>query len=116
MFLKSTTVITLQLISSVFGELEMKRGDHVRWGNVGVLEDHVLRVQVMSSAAVKNVVECVFNCLGHINCFSFNLVRDQSSGTMSCELLNTDQYKNATLLAGASRNRHFFFQVFDHDL
>ena len=104
-------MITLQLISSVFGGLEMKRGDHVRWGNVGVLEDHVLHAQVISSAVAKNDVECVFNCLGYINCFSFNLVRDQSSGTMSCELLNTDQYRNATLLASASGNRHFFFQV-----
>ena len=89
----------------------MKRGDHVRWGNVGVLEDHVLRAKVMSSAAVKDAIDCMFNCLGQISCFSFNLVRDQSSGTMSCDLLNTDQYRNATLLAGVSGNRHFFFQV-----
>ena len=102
-------MITLQLISSVFGGLEVTRG--MRWGNMGVLEDHVLRAQVISTFAVKHKIDCVFNCLDHFNCFSVNLVRHQSSGTLSCELLNTDQYRNATLLADSSGNRHLFFKV-----
>ena len=111
MFLKSTTVITLHLISSVFGGLEVTRDNGMRWGNMGVLEDHVLRAQVISTFAVKHKIDCVFNCLDHFNCFSANLVRHQSSGTLSCELLNTDQYRNASLLADSSGNRHLFFKV-----
>lgn len=99
------------LVTTILGVNLLYRGTDITWGNFDVVEGKVLLAKVSSTTKVEDNVDCLYNCMVKIDCFSANLVRNDSSSPWTCQLLTTDPFKDATLLAESSGSKLFYFKV-----
>ena len=70
---------------------------------------HFLNVTRVASFAVYDIFDCIFECLSHLLCFSFNFAASKGKdGKLWCDLLSSDKYRNFREYNENMTSHHFF--------
>ena len=95
---------------------QIQGGDHevISYGNFKEFLNHTLNVsQVLASIYVEDFVECTFQCIATLGCFSFNIatVSSINPNNRSCDLLSTDKYYNSSNFVPSQEFDHYAIAV-----
>ena len=95
---------------------QVERGEHedITYGNFKEFLNHTLNVsQVLASIYVEDFVECAFECIATLGCFSFNIatVSSINPNNRVCHLLATDKYYNSSNFVQSQEFHHYAITV-----
>ena len=98
-----------------FQAKQLQRGENdLQYGNFKEISRHMLNIsQVLASLDVADYVDCVFECLANLACFSFNfaILADNSTGRHVCHLLASDKYHHFSSFVPSDEFHHYAIAV-----
>ena len=100
--------LSLRLVDGQERAAFQKYGFGFAYGNFRQILHHYLSAVKVRSVFTENEDDCAFNCISEPQCYSFNIATNpDSSGLYLCELLITDEYRNAKELRANATFHHW---------
>ena len=95
-------------------QIERGKYQHLHYGKFKAFLNHKLNVSyVLDTINVDDYIECAFDCIINIACFSFNIaiLPDINSNRHVCHLLATDKYNHYQSFMSSHNFHHYTVTV-----